>query len=364
VVEKIDFRPDISKRIYKDPHGARTLNRFSRLKIYDDNHGRTDRGAVGIFLDHLKYLSTTESEYMALLNYIAYIVQNPGKKLPYAILIISRFHGIGKSMLEELFRNMFRSETGVDYVGALENEQLASNYTHFLADRIICFVHELSQGDRYGAMNRFKNLITESFVEINGKYAKPYTVRNTTNFFMFSNDPGAIKIDKNDRRLFVVYNDKKPLTPDYYRELFRIFSNHFIDIYNYLLSVNLSKFNPHERPSMTTGKQQLIEQGESELALYLDGLRENGEAPFDGEYLTVEDMRETIEFNAPSIIRGKISAKALKLYLIQNDYVASKRFLRIDGKAINRTFWHPSEHTLSDTRLIELLRKKELVENG
>lgn len=354
VVEGIDFRPQISNRIFEN-HIGKNFNRFGGLEIMNTNLD-INKEAQEIFIEHIKYLTTTDKEFETLLNYFSYIVQRPGEKLPYAALIISKHQGVGKSLLELLFRNIYTSKTGHSYVGSLENEQLSSGYTHFLVDRIFCFVHELNQGDKYGAMNKLKNLITEPFVEINAKYARPYTVKNTVNFVMFSNSPDAIKIEKNDRRLFVIYTEVEPKEQSYYKKLYEVFSTDYYSIFKLLQKRNLEKFNPFARPPMTAGKQQLITQSMSELNLFLTEAEKNKEGVFKNKIFTLKDLQNYVELWGPELVKKRVGQKAIRNYLIENDFLQYDFNKRFEKNRVHKIFWKKKIDKITENEILDYLK--------
>lgn len=334
VVEYIDFRPDIQKRVFIK-NNEKYLNRFRPLEITEkEKLTKKDLEKVKIFTSHLEYLTTTPYEYNTLLNFLAFIVQNIGEKLTYALVLISKEQGVGKSILEILFRNFFP-----DNVGAIENEQLTSGWSHYLEDRLLIFVHELAQTDKYSIVNRFKNLITEPYVEINKKNARQYTVRNTVNFIMFSNTPDAIKIDKYDRRFFVIYNKETPKSQSYYKNLVKLFREDYQILYTFLKNIDLSKFDPFERPQMTDGKEQLIQYSTSELNLFLSTALKNREGVFKYPLILSLDIQNYVETYGNTIIRYRASLKAIGRFLLEAGFQNVRVHKRIKGYRINRSFW-------------------------
>jgi hypothetical protein len=211
------------------------------------------------------------------------------------------------------------------YVTSVENTQLMSDYTDFMAGKLLCFIHELAQGDRYATMNRLKSLITEDVISVNQKYARQYYIQNTVNFVFFSNLLDAIKVVKNDRRLFVVYNDKEPKESGYYSRVVQAFDEHYFSIYHYLKTRDLAGFNAHAKPPETEGKKQLKEHSLNELALYLLNLSngedgEHGENPLSRKGVVVSDLLAYVETNGPSTLRNKVSFKSIASWLVENGY--------------------------------------------
>lgn len=343
-LDSLDFLPGKDRFVFQNE--TEILNRFCPLAIKPLPKKATNKKAVDVFLEHLDYLATSPEEYKTLLNYIAWNVQRPGEKTMFATLIISHSTGIGKSLLERFFRNIFQAKTGQNYVTTIENHQLTSPYTEYMKDRLVGFVHELGEYDRYNLMFRLKDLITGEYISINEKYARPFQVRNTVNFFFFSNLKNAIRLDEQDRRLFVIYNEKAPKPREYYETLVSVIDNEYESIYTHLMDLDLSQFSPFERPAMTAGKKQLIDLGKSELAIYLESLRDRSAAGFERGYFTIHDLIDFIEMQGPATIKYKVSQKALSIWLSENGFVTTRKVGRDSGQ--RKTWWHLPDVELPD----------------
>ncbi len=344
VCEFMDFIPDNDDRIIIDKKSKDNIQKiFNRYEIIKTKtEGNINKKVVKLFEDHIKFLTTSDYEFKAVLNFLSYIVQNPGKKLPYALLIISKYEGIGKSILELLYKNIFTTFSGKCYVDSVANEQLTKGWTHYLVDKLICFVHELAQKEKYSSMNRFKNLITEPTVEIDAKFSRQYTIKNTTNFIMFSNNADALKISPKDRRLLVIYNDKKPQKSNYYKRLVKIFNENFSDIYRHQLKRNLSKFDPFERHQITIGKKQLIEQSENELDLFLADALNSHQGPFANKLFSAQEVLIFSEQEGPNSIRTSI--KTVRNFLISGEFESVHLQKRIKKQRVNKVLWGLKEN--------------------
>lgn len=320
VVEKEDFRPSIDKQFFTEKN-IKYLNRFKSLNIERIEKKELEtvdaQRVIKIFTYHLDYLATSPYEYNRLIDIFSHLIQNPGQKIPSAILITSKHQGIGKSILEILFRKIF----GI-YVGSFENSMLSSGYTEFIIDKILIFVHELYQGDKMATMNRLKNLITEGSIRINEKYVKSYEGTNAANFIMFSNRLDAIFADKYDRRLFVIRNEKAPQSQKYYERLVNAFENQYQTLYWFLYHRDISHFNPFERPGETEGKKQMIYQGLSELALFLSDLQNDpGESPFKHLIIRASDVVNYLEHTqAPKAVLKWAGSKNVIKFFIDEGY--------------------------------------------
>lgn len=348
VVDKFDFAPDVSARIYDDA-GVSVLNRFLRISHPDT----TDETAERIFLDHLRYLTTSETEFTTLLHFFAFCVQNPGRKVRWAPLHISPTQGQGRSALYVLFQKIFGR-----YCGQVRNSELTSDNTGYLADKLLLFTQELSQGDRREVVNTLKDLITEDRVRVVEKYARTYETRNAANFVFFSNHSDAIYAEQSDRRFFVVYNDKEPRDRVYYEKLYATFTGDYAAIYNYLLAVDLSAFRPDDRPPSTAGKDLVLSHSKSELELYLDEQRAAKSGEFAYEVVSARKILSDVETYGPVIIRNRASSKAVQNYLRAHGFRPYSVNVKEEGDRTKRSVWFAG----AEKGLKAALERREAVE--
>lgn len=355
VCDKLDFRPDIDTRIFSE-NGLKIYNRYQKNEISNEFDKKDVQKYGKIFTEHLKYLTNNEKEFEALLNYFAFLVQYPGQKLMYALLVVSKFQGVGKSRIQELFKNIFKN-----YVGEAENSELSGNYTDFIKDKLLIFVHELWQGDKHAALNKLKNLITEGEIRILEKYARTYTVKNTTNFIFFSNHFDAAWVDKYNRRLLIITTEKKPNGSEYYDILSDAFENHFEEIFNFLLTIDLSNFNPNIAPIETAGRDLMVEQSRSEIEIYLNELIDSNVAPFDRKFFTARDLAQVIE-QGPQTIKFKAGIKSIQKFLINHDF---KNFVfrkMENGSRVSKSYWSRLDFKECEKELNRKDSKKNVIQ--
>ena len=135
-------------------------------------------------------------------------------------LIISKSEGLGKSAFSVLFRKIF----GEHNCSTVSAQRLLSGWTDFIAEKLFVTSHEVETSDT-AALTELKSLITESRVRVNAKYARTYETNNCANFLLLSNKLSALRLEKNSRRFFVIYNSEAPKEKEYYSALFNAIEN-------------------------------------------------------------------------------------------------------------------------------------------
>lgn len=330
VCDRLDFRPDIDEDIYT-VNGLTFYNRFRPFPVGEPSGNKKP---ARLFCEHLRFLAGGDYEFDTLLKFFAFICQNPGRKLAWAPLIVSQNHGVGKSILETLFRSMF----GREYVTAVGGHELAQPQTDYLTDKLVVIGEELELNDK-NVMPKIRDHITRDSFRNIAKYQRSYDVTNVANFMFFSNRIDAIRIDRFDRRLFVIFNRAEPKPGAYYAELAKAFTENAADIFAFLQSVDLSNFNPNDRPELTEGKTLLIEQSKSELEMFLDEELENHSGPFADGVVSVKSILDHASNYAPESVKRFMTQRSVSFYLTQNSFRQYRVDAVEDNEHVRRRVW-------------------------
>ncbi|HED5821836.1 TPA: PriCT-2 domain-containing protein [Enterobacter hormaechei] len=195
---------------YSTDNGRIFLNTFHPDTMVDmpEDYTQRDLKNIQVMKDFflVQFPDPKEREYV--MEYFAWIVKNPGKRINYA-LIIHGCPGSGKTIIREMFRCIL----GDANVGEVSNSDLQSNFTKWAESDIVKFVEEVSVvGHGYDVLNNIKPFITNPVISVRRMREDSLKVRNTASYIMVTNDPAALPIDDNDRRYLVVasqFQDKK-----------------------------------------------------------------------------------------------------------------------------------------------------------
>ncbi|MCC6394776.1 MAG: bifunctional DNA primase/polymerase [Bryobacterales bacterium] len=240
-------------------------------------------GDVGPFLRHIQYLFPDGMEGKILLQYLAHQVQRPGEKVHWAVLI-EGVQGNGKSYFAEVMRRVL----GPRNVRMVKNETLHETFTGWQRNTQLIVVEEMMARQRLELMNKLKPMITEPWCQIREMYRPPYDQPNRFNFLFFSNHSDSIIIDSTDRR-YCILKTKSPAHPDgnaYYGPLFDWTRKNAGPLLDYLLKVDLSKFQAKAHAPMTEGKRDLVMQSMMPLDAFIHERVEMEEHPFDADLVS------------------------------------------------------------------------------
>lgn len=261
------------------------------------------------FIEHVNFIGTSPEERKTLLEYFAFCVQNVGEKVDWTPLIISPREGLGKSAFSCLFRYIF----GDHNCSTVSAHKLLSGWTDFVAEKLFVVSHEVETNET-AALTELKTLITESRVSVNAKYARTYETHNCANFLLLSNKMSALRLEKNSRRFFVIVNKNDPREKAYYNNLFNCIENGAGWIYEYLLSVDLSKFDPHGAAPETEGLKMLVDTARPEAIVWLDEQVEYKTGAFAEKIVEIREIKRAAE-RSTDIDAKYLTPKVIASYL-------------------------------------------------
>jgi putative DNA primase/helicase len=229
------------------------------LNLFDGFHAEQDeRGAAGCLRirKHLGLLcNDREDEYLFLLKWIAYPLQNPGAKMATAVVMFGA-EGPGKSLLwEQVVRRIYG-----DYGTTIGQAQLESQFTGWQSRKLFALAEEVvSREEMRHYKGVLKHLVTGETLQINEKNMPVREERNHLNFVFLSNSTVPLALDDGDRRYLVLYVDRVP-PAEYFSQLVEEINGGGIEaFYHYLMNLDLKGFGPHTKPPLNEEKQGLID---------------------------------------------------------------------------------------------------------
>lgn len=174
----------------------------------------TVEGDVTPWLDHMAYMYPDHREREILFDWLAFLLQYPGEKPPFQVVMGSTAEGIGKdlAMLPVI------AAIGQENTRTVTANQVCSQYTDWYEGRRLIVVEEMESFGRRETANSLKPYLTAPplMVPIAKKYAPVYEVPNIAGVIFFTNNENAIPVPRGDRRVFVIWSDVAPRSEAYY----------------------------------------------------------------------------------------------------------------------------------------------------
>jgi len=233
--------------------GPTMLNLFDGFKSTQDPVGQAGCKKI---LAHLGRLcGNRKDEYLFLLRWIAYPLQNPGAKMATSVVMFGA-EGPGKSLVWEKVVKPIYGEYGV----TIGQAQLESQFTGWQSRKLFALAEEVvSRAEMRHYKGLLKHLVTGETLQINEKMQSLREERNHLNFVFLSNSTVPLELDDGDRRYLVLYVDQVP-PKEYFTELVAEIENGGVEaFYHYVMNISLEGFNEHTKPPLNAEKQALIE---------------------------------------------------------------------------------------------------------
>lgn len=175
------------------------------------------------FRAHLEKLILEKEYVRTVLDYFAFLVQHPGRKIRWAILIQGA-EGCGKTFLAEVMRLVL----GKEHVMAIDVESIKRGWSEWSTGRQLIVIEEIRVvgQNRHEIMNVLKPLITNPRITINQRNTDTREVDNRTNYMAFTNHNDALPVTSESRRWFVIKSRMQTkehvlqLGKNYFKELF------------------------------------------------------------------------------------------------------------------------------------------------
>lgn len=236
---------------------------YKSVDVNDEN-----KHAIDLFLTHINNVLVCEREQRILLDWLAYVVQNAGKRINWAILLQGA-QGTGKSYFAKVLEWVLGSNAK-----SLDPSALGERFTGWAHGAVVNIVEEIriKGDDKWRIMDRLKPFITNSMIQIEEKGRDHRTVPNFTNYLLLTNYKDALPITNDDRRFCVMYGriqnetelfnyfGGRDATGDYFEHLFAESEKHAGAIKTYLLTRAISEdFKASGRAPDTQSRQAMIQ---------------------------------------------------------------------------------------------------------
>lgn len=271
--------PVVTRRLYfpgKDElfslDGLRCANTYrpSSEPVAAEKLGKVGREAVAVVERHVMALCG-DREWLAnhLLDWMAFCVQNPGKKIRHSP-VIQGVEGDGKSVLGTFLATVM----GGPNVRIISPEVIAKgDFNGWAEGACVGVLEELRlQGqNRFDILNSVKPLITNDTVCIHRKRIDPYNAPNVTNYLAFTNHKDALPLDDTDRRWLVIFAPWNSIagfaavvgedSGSYFDRLHSQIENHGSYLRRWMLDRDVSAFKPSARAPETEEKRTMVDLG-------------------------------------------------------------------------------------------------------
>ena len=157
---------------------------------------------VDMFLSHVAFTLERPAEQDLFLDWMAYIYQNPGKRVGWAMLLQGA-PGTGKSYFGNVFEELLGSN-----VRSLDTQAISGRFTGWAHGSLVTVVEEIriAGTNKYEILDKLKPIISNSTIQIEEKGRDHRTVPNFTSYLLLTNHKDAVPLGDGERRYCAMFS--------------------------------------------------------------------------------------------------------------------------------------------------------------
>lgn len=262
-------------------NGSKLINTYSPTYPSLDRTRAEEAGRM--LCRHLSNLILEAENQRRMIDWMAFQVQCPGRKIRWAPMIQST-EGAGKTFVAEIMKSVL----GTEHVKVIDGSAIKSGWNEWAFGSQLVVLEEVkvSGASKYEVMNSMKHLITNKDIPINERFRNTRQVENITNYIIFSNHHDALALTPGDRRYFVL---KSPLQTkaqvlalgeDYFAILFNFLRDHPGALRAFLMDWEISDdFDPNGHAPRTKYVNEMVNDSASDLTATIRRLLLEGDYP-------------------------------------------------------------------------------------
>lgn len=296
------------------------VNSYNSLNVPDlpGKLNAAELAAVETVKGHFAHLFADANDRAVLLDAIAFIIQNPGKRLNWSILLQGT-EGDGKTF----FAGLLAAALGPENVNNLTAQALEERNNAWAEGVQVNFFEEirLHGHNRFDVLNKVKPLITNLLVSVRRMNVDWYQVLNTATYFLTTNFRDALPLDDNDSRYFILFSrfqTKEALEefnatdPTYYQRLYDALQ-HGGALRKWLLGHKIAPtFSADKRAPDSKAKREMIRYARTEEAAALrEALAFSPRVDLTKQLLSIDALTEWLVEAGLDVPYGKSMAKLL-----------------------------------------------------
>lgn len=238
-VDMIGFKPNAGEvfSLHDEPGSKRFLNSYRPILIQGSPSDLNE-----IVWDEFNYLISRlfgdegSTEYDLGMDFVSWLVQNPGIKPSIAPFIMSVNRGVGKSLLFDVIVNILgTAKTGDRQARIVKLDEITGRFFDpsgcviNLIDEVQFPAHRNMRQESTNFWRHLKNLITAKTVSVEIKGGATYQCPNTAAVMMAGNFGSYFPIEEFDRRLWIIDNNPPPLSTGTVDHLFDMVNRSMTD---------------------------------------------------------------------------------------------------------------------------------------
>lgn len=257
-VSDLVWHPGRGQGVFVDEAG---VTQFNQYRSYQPEGIGFDAAVTALWEDHLRRLFGAEAEILRA--WMAWLVQHPEQRIGWAPVLVGP-EGCGKSILVKGLVGCL----GERYVAEVGPSAFTDAFNGHSEGKLLVVGEEIrvSGVNRYQILDSLKTRITNDRIDVRRMHQDRKTIINTASYLFCSNHDDCLPLDTSGRR-WAVFSCIPQTAADiaemgldtaYFARLGDTIRNRAGAIYSWLMSVDVSTFDPKGRAPVTTGTVEMI----------------------------------------------------------------------------------------------------------
>jgi hypothetical protein len=342
--------------------GLRYLNTYEESGVTpcETLEGDEDgKRVVELFLQHLRNLIPSEREQRIVIDFLAFVYQNPGRRVRWSILLYG-IEGAGKTYFFKVAQLLMGHNAKTVSTTAINSE-----FTGWAAGARLINIDEIriAGTNKYGILDKMKPMISDDTISVIHKGKDERSVPNFASYMMSTNHADAIPISDSDRRYSVIttrYTTKEELNafhggPEgveaYFSKLFSETARRADAIACFLRDWKVdASFNPEGRAPETDGLLSM-------RSLNVSEERDDVEAAIDNYACACavisRDLLDVTELNKRALLDGKSLPSRKQLGHILSNFGLQQiegRRIKLKDRTDHYVWYNRNKHTDEEAR--------------
>ena len=316
LAEEETYRPDLHKEndpLMKGADGLYYLNSYKPGNIKPIKP--ETEGDIKPWNDLLEHIIPIKEEREFFSDWLAHIIQNPWVKNRVIILIYTLLERMGKGSVFDTMTDILgvTNAEPTDVKGVLDKGVTC-------AEKQLILVDECKSSGEYAEKRNLKNdlkkMASETRIQQRKLYVDYKIIETQTCYLVFTNEPDALQMDKQDQRFMVIKNENNRLDEKWYKAYHKWRQDKGSSYVYYMLKTrDISKFDPNALAPMTEAKKEMQDETGHPLTLKLKEMLEEGRYPLtlDTKIIGSTELAEYIgKYGRGNHVRYANDTKQLK----------------------------------------------------
>lgn len=243
----------VKEAIVFDPsntHDEKYYNLFRGFPYDDPDVDDLDEASSKV-LQLMNHLCVNDASYF--LDWISRMIQNPGKKTEWAIVLYSKVGGVGKNCMTDFLVKLIG-----EYAGLVTNiEDITKKFNVDLCNKIFIYGDEINASAKKVA-DELKKVITGKEKSMEKKGYDAQKIKDHSNYLFTTNNEHCFKIEEEDRRYLMIRCTNERKTDEFYTEFYKELDNEYTIKQLFKFFKNRKVLYKLNKAPMTEYKQELI----------------------------------------------------------------------------------------------------------